>query len=178
MIAALFVETGGAYFGLEDVDPWDESRDARLYAGPWPVVAHPPCNRWAKLGRKELRGQDDGCFAAALRAVRTYGGILEHPAETYAWRKFGLPRPSGPWWTRGLDSEGWVCAIDQWHYGFPTRKPTWLYYVGSQPPELPDKRVLATRGCDALWSTERAHTPPAFRDLLIAAALGFGTTDV
>ena len=37
MIAALFVETGGCYFGLPDVDPWDEARDARLYAGPHPA---------------------------------------------------------------------------------------------------------------------------------------------
>ncbi|MGZ2449608.1 hypothetical protein ACVIRO_002362 [Rhizobium ruizarguesonis] len=35
MIAALYVETGGGYFGLEGVDPWDETRDARKYAGPW-----------------------------------------------------------------------------------------------------------------------------------------------
>ena len=28
VIAALFVETGGAYFGLPNVDPWDEARDA------------------------------------------------------------------------------------------------------------------------------------------------------
>lgn len=48
MIAALFVATGGCYFGLPEVDPWDEKRDARLYAGPWPVVAHPPCARWCK----------------------------------------------------------------------------------------------------------------------------------
>ena len=34
MIAALFVEPGGCYFGLPNVDPWDESRDARLYPGP------------------------------------------------------------------------------------------------------------------------------------------------
>ena len=31
-IAALFVATGGVYFGLPGVDPWDEARDARLYA--------------------------------------------------------------------------------------------------------------------------------------------------
>lgn len=43
MIAALYVEDGGEYFGLEDVDPWPIGRDARNYAGPWPVVAHPPC---------------------------------------------------------------------------------------------------------------------------------------
>ena len=42
MIAALYVEKDGVYSGLQGVDPWDEARDARLYAGPRPVVAHPP----------------------------------------------------------------------------------------------------------------------------------------
>lgn len=28
MIAALYVAEGGCYFGLPDVDPWDEARDA------------------------------------------------------------------------------------------------------------------------------------------------------
>ena len=41
VIAALYVETDGAYFGLPGVDPWDEPRDARKYAGPHPVVAQP-----------------------------------------------------------------------------------------------------------------------------------------
>ncbi len=48
VIAALFVETGGAYFSVPGVDPWDEARDARTYAGPHPVVAHPPCERWGR----------------------------------------------------------------------------------------------------------------------------------
>ena len=39
MIAALFVERGGVYWNQPGVDPWDEERDARLYAGPWPVIA-------------------------------------------------------------------------------------------------------------------------------------------
>ena len=43
MVAALYVEKGGVYYGLPGVDPWDEERDARLYDGPWRVVAHPPC---------------------------------------------------------------------------------------------------------------------------------------
>ena len=48
-VAALYVAKGGCYYGLPDVDPWDAERDARLYAGPHPVVAHPPCSRWCRL---------------------------------------------------------------------------------------------------------------------------------
>lgn len=111
MIAALFVEPGGAYYGIADVDPWDEERDARLYPGPWPVVAHPPCARWSKLAGlvearwgKHKRGEDGGCFASALESVRRWGGILEHPAYSAAWWTFALPRPpySGGW-VRGIE---------------------------------------------------------------------------
>ena len=49
MIAALYVAPNGSYIGLPGVDAWTEARDARLYAGPHPVVAHPPCQRWGKF---------------------------------------------------------------------------------------------------------------------------------
>jgi len=80
MIAALFVDARGCYAGLPDVDVWDEARDARLYPGPHPVVAHPPCTRWCRLaGLVEARwghkrGDDGGCFASALASVRRWGG--------------------------------------------------------------------------------------------------------
>ena len=48
-VAALFVETDGCYFGLPDVEPWDQPLDARFYPGPFPVVAHPPCQRWGRV---------------------------------------------------------------------------------------------------------------------------------
>ena len=76
LIAALYVERGGAYCGIPDVDPWDEARDARLYAGPHPVVAHPPCARWCRLaGLVEARwghkrGEDGGCFEIARGVSR------------------------------------------------------------------------------------------------------------
>ena len=142
MIAALYVETGGVYYGLPDVDPWDEARDARLYAGPWPVVAHPPCARWSRLaGFTEARfgykrGEDGGCFEAALRAVRTFGGVIEHPAYTDAFKHFGLPRPvTREGWTLDLHG-GASCYVEQGRYGLPVKKATWLYAYGVEPADL------------------------------------------
>jgi hypothetical protein len=54
-IAALFVETDGCYFGQPGVEPWDITRDARTYAGPWAIVAHPPCQRWGRFWHGSTR---------------------------------------------------------------------------------------------------------------------------
>lgn len=189
MIAALYVETGGAYWGLPDVDPWDEPRDARRYAGPWPVVAHPPCDRWcqmapvnqARYGHKV--GDDGGCFKLALEAVRRWGGILEHPALTLAWPAFGLPRPVCGW--QRAFCGGWVTHVEQRNYGHRARKATWLYAFGLEPPtlrwETPEKpeawisadrprAELAALGIAQLSKREAKATPPAFRDVLISIA--------
>jgi hypothetical protein len=143
MIAALFVETDGCYFGLDGVDPRDVTRDARFYAGPHPVVAHPPCQRWGRFaeshpttGRRYVLGDDDGCFAAALSAVLQFGGVIEHPKDSRAWDYFGLRKPNsrGGW---SLDLRGGAsCCVEQGHYGHFSRKPTWLYAVGCTLPEL------------------------------------------
>lgn len=145
MVAALFVERDGAYYGLPDVDPWggrsfndgyEIDRDARDYRGPHPVVAHPPCERWGKFARGSTRkpgqyqvGEDGGCFAAALTAVRHYGGVLEHPALSLAWDWFGIQRPMGEGWRRADSFGGWTCCVEQGHYGHAANKPTWLYAV-------------------------------------------------
>ena len=192
VIAALYVEKGGAYFGLEDVDPWDEERDARLYAGPWPVVAHPPCQRWGSFAKaNETRygykvGDDSGCFAAALAAVKEWGGVLEHPADSLAWHEFNLPEPA--WfggWSLALDGS-WVCYVEQGRYGHPVKKATWLYAYGVNPPELrwglqPDSitgdylRWSRPRyGVDAererLPAAWNDRTPDGFRDVLLDIA--------
>lgn len=149
MIAALYVETGGCYFGLPNVDPWDEPRDARKYAGPWPVVAHPPCQRWGKLwagqplwikrtGQRKIKGDDGGCFESSLASVRKHGGVIEHPWGSHAWAHFGLNRPprSGGWIMADFLG-GWTCCVEQGRYGHYARKPTLIYVFGcKEPPEL------------------------------------------
>lgn len=145
MVAALFVETDGCYFGLDGVDPWGQARDARKYAGPHPVVAHPPCQRWGRMARggpsapnSHEIGADRGCFAAALTAVRNHGGVLEHPADSLAWDWFGLQKPGryADGWVRSDSFGGWTCYVEQGHYGHFANKPTWLYAVGCDFPRL------------------------------------------
>lgn len=179
MIAALYVQTGGVYYGLPNVDPWDEQRDARLYAGPWPIVAHPPCKSWSQMGNcrpKTRAAGDGGTFKAALEAVRKYGGVIEHPAKSRAWRAFGLPRPGAYGWVGELSNDGgWSCEVDQAFYGHPCNKRTWLYYFGNNPPPAmpwgfaPDTgRKIAQDGGGG--RDQRSRTPVAFRDALIAMA--------
>jgi hypothetical protein len=147
MIAALFVMRGGCYYGLPDVDPWDEALDARKYSGPYRVVAHPPCERWGRYWGgapttwpRLIKGDDKGCFASALASVRRWGGILEHPEGSAAWPAFGLMRPprEGGWvpadWIEGF--QGYTCAVEQANYGHRARKLTWLYACGVHLPEL------------------------------------------
>jgi hypothetical protein len=199
IVAALYVEKGGPYFGRDDVDPWDKERDARLYAGPHPVVAHPPCERWGRYwsGGPSARvrrtlGDDDGCFDAALRAVRRWGGVLEHPEASHAFKHFGLTIPSkaGGWHVSELSFNSWTCCVEQGHYGHPARKATWLYYVGPRPPELiwgPSQGQRLDEGFHSkaerdaaraagvsprkrLSKAQNTITPPAFADLLIGLA--------
>jgi len=186
MIAALFVATGGCYFGLPDVDPWDEARDARLYAGPWPVVAHPPCQLWVNFaalnfkrygGEHNRPGNDGGCFASALAAVRKWGGVLEHPASSSAFPAHGIARPIGIGWQR-IDEREWVCEVWQSAYGHPARKRTWLLAVQrSEPAPLNWSRTAGThqvgwfdRIKPSLSKRAASATPPAFRDLLLSIA--------
>lgn len=202
-IAALYVAKGGVYWDQPGVDPWDEARDARLYAGPHPVVAHPPCQRWGRYWGgspttwpRLVKGDDGGCFAAALASVRAWGGVLEHPEGSAAWDAFGLvkpPRDGG--WVRAdwlTEFEGWTCCVEQGAYGHRARKATWLYAHGVELPALQwgraagdfvrledgfhsaeeRTRAIKTGACQRLSKRQRAATPIPFRDLLIAMARG------
>jgi hypothetical protein len=192
-VAALYVDPKGVYTNLPDIDVWDEARDARLYAGPWPVVAHPPCARWSKplAMLNEIRwglrvGEDGGCFAAALAAVRKWGGVLEHPAYSAAWDRFQLPRPSRGGWTQSLDDSGLTTEVEQHFYGHACEKKTWLYYIGDNPPTLDWREsidgtlpVISLLGDNWRTHTVIRHaaasaTPPAFRDMLLEMARSVG----
>ncbi len=77
-VTALYIDPRGPYPRMSEVraltnsmvggpfttsvDCWDESRDARLYDGPHPVVAHPPCRHWSKLSHQaHVQCSQPGC---------------------------------------------------------------------------------------------------------------------
>jgi hypothetical protein len=139
-------------------------------------------------------GEDGGCFAAALGALRRHGGVLEHPADSHAWAYFGLRKPprAGGWVEA---SPGiWTCCVYQGHYGHIAGKGTWLLAAGMPREALPDLRWgkteqrLHPRAVE-LHGYEKARrigmlamvggkdktrirnaTPPQFRDLLLSIA--------
>jgi hypothetical protein len=177
-VAALYVDRGGIY-DRPDVDLWPEDRDARLYRGPLPVVAHPPCERWSALAHIHKHregmalGDDGGCFAAAVEAVERWGGVLEHPARSAAWAAFGLPPATAQGWARTLYRPGWACQVEQGSYGHLAPKATWLYYVGERPPPPLLWGPSGATGRIELMSSRdprRRQTPPAFADLLLGLA--------
>ena len=197
-VAALYVDPAGIYSGLEGVECWGEERDARKHAGPHSVVAHPPCQRWGRFWHGSPRkphqfklGDDKGCFRRALTAAWLFGGVIEHPADSHAWKHFGITPPRrGAGWIPAAGG-GWACYVEQGHYGHFSRKGTWLLVYGTRPPELAwgrlpqrlDPKMVERHGYEYARrkglvamvggknkTAIRNATPAPFRDVLLAIA--------
>jgi len=185
-VAALYVEPKGCYVGVPGVDPWDETRDARTYAGPHPVVAHPPCQRWGRFWHGSTRkphqyklGDDGGCFVAAFIAVKQYGGVLEHPAHSRAFEAHNIMKPEpGRGWQFDPFNGVYVCHVEQGHYGHMSRKATWLIAAGVEFRDLPD--LNWTKGEQRLpeWMIERYGYEKARRIGVVAMVGGKNKTAI
>jgi hypothetical protein len=186
--AALYVlPRSSGYQGL-DVDLWPVSRDARLYRGPLPVVAHPPCSPWSRKVSSMVRN-DQGPIAhlapCAVLQVRRYGGVLEHPADSRLWDVMSLPRPLPVGSMLAMTPRdafgGFSVEVELGWWGSPLRKPTWLYFCGveldvvrealpepAEPvawrghiPQRADDPRRKSCAWDRMCSAERKRTPPA-----------------
>jgi hypothetical protein len=182
-VAALYIDPRGPYPKMAGVDCWDATRDARLYDGPHPVVAHPPCGPWSAF--KHLnRHQTKDCAIRAVEQVRAFGGVLEHPANSALFRALRLPLPG-----EFPDSAGgYTIKVDQLHWGHVAHKWTWLYFVNVPrgaltPPPFPDRKpthdLMGARGRNAGAKREglreasqelRRRTPIAFAEWLVSLA--------
>ncbi len=180
-MAALYIDPErGPYASMQDVEPWGVDRDATQYAGPWPVVAHPPCGHWGKLAwncKQPAAWKAAGPVAVAQ--VREFGGVLEHPAHSRLWDACTMP-PAG-----GLPDGhgGWTLEAHQTRWGHKAKKRTWFYIVGvarnavTLPPDRAATHVMGVslakgRVLPCLPKKERHLTPPALAEWLVALARG------
>lgn len=182
-VSVLYVDPRGPY-PLLVRDWYDETRDAKSYAGPNPVVAHPPCGPWGALKRLNKKN-DSSCGPHAVDVVRRFGGVLEHPSGSGLWAHCNLPRPGAlPDAWGGVTYE--VCQVD---WGHVARKRTWLYVVGARAvPQNPPRREpthwvsggrekrhnrtggLIPPGIKACSAQQRRRTPIDFARFLIGIA--------
>jgi hypothetical protein len=183
-VAALYVDSKGPYPGLV-AHWWDEARDARRYAGPYPVIAHPPCGPWGRLKHMYTK-QDRTCALVAVEQVRRFGGVLEHPRYSRLWDHCDLPRPG-----ELPDAFGGITIeVNQCDWGHVARKATWLYLVGvhNAGPVLPRrepthwisggrgragtkrKTTPVPPGIKVCSAQQRRRTPIAFARWLVALA--------
>lgn len=177
-VAVLFARSDSNYKTLPDVDVYDAERDARIYDGPWPVVAHPPCRAWGRLRALANPRPDErnlGRLAVAL--VREFGGVLEHPAGSTLWKSQRLPPPGqrDQW-------GGWTLAAPQFWWGHKAEKATWFYVVGCEPSDIPAPPMALGEATHVIQSckrfdyrphvtkAEREHTPPALCEWLVELA--------
>jgi len=174
-VAALYVDPRGPYPAMPGVDCWDETRDARLYDGPHPIVAHPPCGPWSRL-RYFCRHQLPELGIRAVEQVRQWGGVLEHPQASRLFAHCDLPVPGGFPDAIG----GWSAELDQVSWGHRARKRTWLYVVGVRPSDVAILRGGTPTHCvnsrkrntplKELSAQGRRRTPPAFAEFLVGIA--------
>jgi hypothetical protein len=189
MIAALYIDPRGPYPKMPGVDCWDEARDARLYDGPHPVVAHPPCGPWGRL-RHLYKGRSHDCGPRAVEQVRRWGGVLEQPRWSHLWGTMDLPLPGSL-----PDAYGRTIEVCQCDWGHPARKATWLYLVGvgaigDLPPSREPThwcsggRTKSSRqgspvppGIKVCSAQQRRRTPPAFAEWLVTIARSVSRTE-
>jgi hypothetical protein len=155
-VSVLYVDPAGPYPGLVR-DWYDETRDGRTYAGPNPVVAHPPCGPWSTLRSLSHETTQD-LAPHAVELVRRWGGVLEHPRASLLFQHCGMPRQGElPDAWGGITFE--VCQVD---WGHVARKRTWIYVVGarsipSNPPRREPTHWVSGGG------TGRGRTPPGIK---------------
>lgn len=182
-VAVLYARADSNYKQIDGCDVWDAARDARSWPGGAPVVAHPPCRAWGRLRAFAKPRADEKALALhAVDCVRTWGGVLEHPAGSSLWAAAGLPLPM-----HGLDAfGGYTVAVSQFWWGHKAEKRTWLYVVGVPFCDLPalpfvlghPQYIIGSsmrRKGQPGWmpgttKAEREHTPPAMAAWLVDAA--------
>lgn len=117
-VAVLWCEPRSNYWELlQRCEVYTERKNARTYAGPFPVICHPPCGPWGKYKANCHHSKEDGILA--MQFVHQWGGIVEHPVGSSLFREHG--------------TTGRIEQVNQGDFGHKALKPTLLYIVEARP---------------------------------------------
>ncbi len=181
-VAVLFARSDSIYKTIPACDVVHITRDARVWPGGAPIVAHPPCRAWGGLRAFAKPRPDEKALALySVDCIRLFGGVLEHPRASTLWPVKGLPEPG--------QRDGWggfTIEVHQHWFGHRAEKKTRLYICGCEPYDLPPVPECDTVPTHVICSSmprsnpkrrpdvpdkEREATPPAFALWLIEVAL-------
>jgi hypothetical protein len=184
MVAVLFARSDSVYKLDKSLDVYDIDRDARTWPGGCPVVAHPPCRAWGGLSHMAKPRHDEKDLARfAVRKIREFGGVLEHPKKSKLWADQQLPAPG-----QFDEYGGWTLPIFQQWFGHRAEKATLLYIVGCKPSDIPEMPMVLGEATHTIASStarqkrdhpqyrpevtkkEREHTPPDLAKWLVQLA--------
>jgi len=178
-VAALYVRADSIY-KKKCIECYDIERDARIYAGPYPVIAHPPCRAWGHLkGLAKPRPGEKDLALLAVQQVFEYGGVLEHPSGSSLFKEPRLLSTLGP--------DTFFMSVNQHWWGHKAEKRTLLYISGITPKQMPAVSlsldaithvVVSSRfksgrrkSLPELSKAARERTPDRFAEWLIQVAL-------
>lgn len=119
MISVLCVNKDSIYKSIPGVDAWDLERDAYKFNGTNPVITHAPCQQWSRLKHFANDNPKEKELAwFCLEKVNANGGVFEHPAGSSFFKDAGIKK---------------IYSVDQFWFGFPARKRTYLYFSKCKP---------------------------------------------
>lgn len=170
-VAALCVAGRSIYKHMPGVVAYDRGSDARTFTGQMPVIAHPPCRCWSKYlshqAKPENRQKEMQLGAWCVSQVITWGGCLEHPAESRLFPAMKLPFPGD-----FSDPLLFTIQIEQQWFGYATPKKTWVLVSGVPRYKLPPLPFQLTRQRNVrLSSFGRSRTMDGFAQWLYATAI-------
>lgn len=157
----LFTRANSPYLAL-GCDCYDINRDARTWPGGRPGIFHPPCRSWGQLSHFAKPRPDERELAVwAMRMVRRFGGVLEHPINSKLWAHseclgWGIRDQWG----------GVLVPVAQSAFGHRAPKLTGLYMVVADIPAIPLPGVSTTT-VERMCKAEREATPPELARFLV-----------
>lgn len=158
-----FVSKKSNYKDYPGVTWFDVEKNALNHPPMAPAIYHPPCRLFSKLRKFSTAPVDEMYLAHwSMYFVRCYGGIVEHPFDSQLWKIYNINK------VHIIDEfGGFFHVIDQYDFGFPTRKRTGLYIVGTLPrllPASPIRLYISEKKWDRLSPLQRSLTPISLID--------------